>query len=116
MTHQLQLNIDFTKVMGDLNRPLNISWREPEYDATFEQILSVGTTLTQIDTHLETIEFIFMSVITDDQTIEVHKNLSPEYWTIEECFIAFTTSITQLSLKASAADTQIYLFLGGTAE
>lgn len=111
---QLQIELKLNHTIGDVSRAINTTWREPTPDKVFETILTIGTTLTEIKTHLSTIEFVMIVPQTDGATLEVHKNLSPEYWSIEDAFIAFDTSIEHLALKSDTADTEVYIYLGGS--
>jgi len=100
--------------VGDVSRAINTTWREPTFEAVFETVLTIGTTLTEIKTHLSTIEFVIIVPQIDGVVLEVHKNLSPEYWPIEDVFITFDTDIEHLSLKSDTADTEVYVYLGGS--
>ena len=111
---QLQIELRMNHTVGDVSRAINTTWREPTFDAIFETTLTIGTTLTEIKHHLSTIEFVMIVPQTDSVVLEVHKNLSPEYWSVEDAFVVFTTDIEHLALKSNTADTDVYVYLGGS--
>ena len=110
---QLQVELKLNHTVGDIRRAINTTWREPTFDVVFETVLSIGTTLTEIKHHLSTIKFVIIVPRTSGVTLEVHKDLSPEYWSVEDLFIVFDTSIEHLALKSDTADTDVYIYLGG---
>ena len=111
---QLQLDVTLGKIAGNEERIFDTSWRTPTYETAFETTLSIGTTLTEIRHHLSAIKFVYIRVVTDDRTLEVHKNWSPEYWSVDSVFFATDTDFENLSLQADQA-ASVYIYLGGDA-
>ena len=109
---QVKMELLLQVSTGDITRPVLSEWYSPIYEGQFETVISIGTTLTEIKTHLSVIELVVIRVDTDNVTLEVHKDRSPEYWQVDGLFIAKDVAIEVLSLRASAA-AEVYVYLGG---
>jgi hypothetical protein len=77
-----------------------------------EATLTLATGVrTQIQPGFDDIQFVYIRVVSL-LDVYVYKNRSPEYWSVDRCFVAMDTEIDQLSLMAPAEAT-VYIYVGG---
>jgi len=90
-------------------------WLRRDYDLVFEQTIALSSTRTEIKHHLSTIQFIYVKKTAgdDDDQVFLYKNRSPESLAFTDALLAYTTDLTNLSLKTDGADVVVRLFLAG---
>jgi hypothetical protein len=90
-----------------------IEWLRRDYGRVEEHTLELTTTKTDVDTSIADIKFLYIEPLTDDVTVELYKNLSPESWTVGDfVLIAGVDECTKIAMKASAAATAKVLIAG----
>ena len=84
------------------------------YSLEQEMALSLTANIkTEVEATLDDMAFVYARRTGDDATISVSKNLSPEAWEFDDCWLLVGgDNITSLSFESSA-NTELYLYIAG---
>lgn len=84
-----------------------------DYGFYEERTISIGTTRTTVDTAITDIQFIYAKVTGDAATVNLYKNMSPEWWEFDNTILLYDLSdCDTISFKADASTT-LYLYIAG---
>ena len=86
-----------------------------DYDKTAQLVVSLTAGVkTEVQTHVPTIEFLYVGVTTSDATINLYRNLSPEWWEFKNGVLIFeVTNCDRISFKSNI-DAEITIYAGGS--
>ena len=109
----MRVTITREEIEGDNLNQRRVVIERRDYDVGIKQTVDLAAnvkTEIPVPSGFE-IQHIYLEPT--DVAIQVYHDGSSQYWEVEQAFMAFDISITQLELYAASATTA-YLWLGGT--